>query len=44
MLIPALSERGFRAEVVTLDGRGAYYEELAGRGIPIACAGAEAPN
>jgi glycosyltransferase involved in cell wall biosynthesis len=39
MLIPALSERGFHAEVVTLDGRGAYYEELAGRGIPIACAG-----
>jgi starch synthase len=39
MLIPALAERGFDAEVVTLDGRGAYYEELAARGIPVACAG-----
>jgi glycosyltransferase involved in cell wall biosynthesis len=39
MLIPALSDRGFNAEVVTLDGRGAHYEELGARGIPIACAG-----
>jgi glycosyltransferase involved in cell wall biosynthesis len=39
MLIPALAERGFNAELVTLDGRGAYYEELAARGVPVACAG-----
>jgi glycosyltransferase involved in cell wall biosynthesis len=38
MLIPALSERGFRVQVVTLDGRGAWYEELDARGIPVSCA------
>ncbi len=38
-LVPGLAARGLDVHVVTLDGHGPYYEELADRGIPIACAG-----
>ena len=38
ILVPALAEQGFDARVITLDGRGRYFEELRARGVPIACA------
>ena len=38
ILAPGLSERGFDVRVITLDGRGVYFEELLARGVPIACA------
>jgi len=38
LLAPALAERGFDVSVMTLDGRGVYFEELRARGIPTACA------
>jgi len=37
-LVPALAERGFDVKVVTLDGRGAYYDDLQAGGVPVACA------
>jgi glycosyltransferase involved in cell wall biosynthesis len=39
LLAPGLSERGFDVSVITLDGRGVYFDELCARGVPIACAG-----
>ena len=36
---PGLAERGFDVSVLTLDGRGVYFEDLLARGVPIACAG-----
>lgn len=38
LLIPGLAERGFDVSVMTLDGRGVYFEALLARGIPIASA------
>jgi glycosyltransferase involved in cell wall biosynthesis len=38
-LVPALAERGFDVGVVTLDGRGAYFDDLEAEGVPVACAG-----
>jgi glycosyltransferase involved in cell wall biosynthesis len=38
ILVPSLSERGFDVSVITLDGRGFYFEELRARGVPIECA------
>jgi glycosyltransferase involved in cell wall biosynthesis len=38
LLAPGLAERGFDVSVLTLDGRGVYFEELLARGVPIACA------
>ena len=38
LLAPGLAERGFDVSVMTLDGRGVYFEELLARGVPIACA------
>jgi glycosyltransferase involved in cell wall biosynthesis len=38
LLVPSLSERGFDVTVITLDGRGFYFEELDARGVPVACA------
>jgi glycosyltransferase involved in cell wall biosynthesis len=38
ILAPGLSERGFDVSVITLDGRGFYFEELRARGVPIECA------
>jgi glycosyltransferase involved in cell wall biosynthesis len=38
ILAPGLSEQGFDVSVITLDGRGFYFEELRARGVPIACA------
>jgi glycosyltransferase involved in cell wall biosynthesis len=38
ILIRGLFEQGFDVNVLTLDGRGAYYEELRAEGVPIACA------
>jgi glycosyltransferase involved in cell wall biosynthesis len=38
LLAPGLSEQGFDVRVITLDGRGVYFEELHSRGVPIACA------
>ena len=37
-LVPGLADLGFDVRVITLDGRGPYFEELAAGGIPIACA------
>ena len=37
-IIPGLAERGLDVSVITLDGRGVYFEELRARGIAIACA------
>ena len=37
-LVPALAGRGFDVSVVTLDGRGAYFDDLRAGGIPVACA------
>jgi glycosyltransferase involved in cell wall biosynthesis len=37
-LVPGLAERGFDVGVVTLDGRGAYFDDLAAGGVPVACA------
>ena len=37
-LAPGLCERGFDVNVMTLDGRGVYFEELRARGVRIACA------
>ncbi len=34
ILVPALRERGVDAEVVTLDGRGAFFDELEARDVP----------
>jgi glycosyltransferase involved in cell wall biosynthesis len=39
LLAPALAERGFDVSVLTLDGRGVYFEDLVARGVPTACAG-----
>ena len=39
LLAPGLAERGFDVSVLTLDGRGVYFEDLLARGVPIACAG-----
>jgi glycosyltransferase involved in cell wall biosynthesis len=38
ILAPALCERGFDVSVITLDGRGVYFEELRRRGVRIRCA------
>jgi glycosyltransferase involved in cell wall biosynthesis len=38
LLAPGLAERGFDVRVMTLDGRGVYFEELLARGIPVAFA------
>ncbi len=38
-LVPGLHEQGFDVSVVTLDGRGPFFDEVRGRGVPIACAG-----
>lgn len=38
ILIRGLFEQGFDVSVMTLDGRGAYYDELRASGIPVACA------
>lgn len=38
ILAPGLRERGFDVNVVTLDGRGVYFEELRSRDVPIGCA------
>ena len=43
-LVPRLAERGFDVRVITLDGRGFYFDELRARGVPIACAGPAAPR
>jgi glycosyltransferase involved in cell wall biosynthesis len=37
-LVPGLAKRGFDVRVITLDGRGFYFDELRARGVPIACA------
>ena len=39
LLAPGLAERGFDVSVLTLDGRGVYFEDLLAQGVPIACAG-----
>jgi glycosyltransferase involved in cell wall biosynthesis len=39
LLAPSLSARGFDVSVLTLDGRGVYFDELRARGVPTACAG-----
>ena len=39
LLAPGLAEHGFDVSVLTLDGRGVYFEDLLARGVPIACAG-----
>jgi glycosyltransferase involved in cell wall biosynthesis len=38
ILIRGLFEQGFDVNVLTLDGRGAYFDELRAAGVPIACA------
>jgi glycosyltransferase involved in cell wall biosynthesis len=38
LLAPGLSEQGFDVSVITLDGRGVYFDELRSRGVRIACA------
>jgi glycosyltransferase involved in cell wall biosynthesis len=38
ILIRGLFEQGFDVSVMTLDGRGAYFDELRAAGVPIACA------
>jgi glycosyltransferase involved in cell wall biosynthesis len=38
LLAPGLAERGFDVRVMTLDGRGVYFEELVAKGVPVACA------
>ena len=38
ILIRGLFEQGFDVSVMTLDGRGAYFDELRAGGVPIACA------
>jgi glycosyltransferase involved in cell wall biosynthesis len=38
LLAPGLAERGFDVQVMTLDGRGVYFDDLRTRGVPIACA------
>jgi glycosyltransferase involved in cell wall biosynthesis len=37
-LVPALAARGFSVRVVTLDGRGAYFDDLRAAGVPVVCA------
>ncbi len=37
-LLPGLAELGFDVGVITLDGRGVYFDELRERGVAIACA------
>ena len=44
LLAPGLAERGFDVSVMTLDGRGVYFEDLLARGVPIACAAPAAPG
>jgi glycosyltransferase involved in cell wall biosynthesis len=39
ILIPSLHRLGFDVSVLTLDGRGVHFEELASLGVPVACAG-----
>ena len=39
LLAPGLAQRGFDVSVLTLDGRGVYFEDLLAQGVPIACAG-----
>ena len=39
LLIPRLVERGIDAGVVTLDGKGPFFDELRDAGVPAACAG-----
>jgi glycosyltransferase involved in cell wall biosynthesis len=39
ILAPSLRARGFDVSVLTLDGRGVYFDELRSRGVPVACAG-----
>lgn len=39
LLAPSLAQRGFDVRVMTLDGRGIYFEELGAGGVPVACAG-----
>jgi glycosyltransferase involved in cell wall biosynthesis len=38
ILIRGLFEQGFDVSVMTLDGRGAYFDDLRAGGVPIACA------
>lgn len=38
ILVPGLHQRGFDVSVLTLDGRGVYFEELRALGLPVACA------
>jgi glycosyltransferase involved in cell wall biosynthesis len=38
ILIRGLFDQGFDVSVLTLDGRGAYFDELRAAGVPIACA------
>jgi glycosyltransferase involved in cell wall biosynthesis len=38
ILAPGLCERGFDVSVMTLDGRGVYFDALRARGVRIACA------
>jgi glycosyltransferase involved in cell wall biosynthesis len=37
-LVPALAGRGFDVSVLTLDGRGAYFDDLRAGGVPVVCA------
>jgi glycosyltransferase involved in cell wall biosynthesis len=39
ILIPSLHELGFDVGVVTLDGRGVFFDELRAHGLAVACAG-----
>lgn len=39
LLIPRLVERGIEAGVVTLDGRGPFFDELRAADVPAVCAG-----
>jgi glycosyltransferase involved in cell wall biosynthesis len=39
ILIPSLHGLGFDVAVVTLDGRGVFFEELRAHGVTVACAG-----
>ena len=41
---PGLAERGFDLSVLTLDGRGAYFDALRARGVAVACAAPAAPR
>jgi glycosyltransferase involved in cell wall biosynthesis len=39
ILIPALAERGFEVRLLTLMGRGRFFDEIEGAGVPSRCAG-----